>query len=71
MKVNMGEWDRVIRTTIAAVLLMLLYAGVFSSTLNIIFGVVAAIFLLTSVVGVCPLYSLLGIQTCPRKSGEL
>ncbi len=68
MTVNMGQADRFIRPVIAIVLIALYFTGTVSGTLGIIALVVAGIFLLTSVVGMCPLYSLFGISTCKVKS---
>lgn len=59
----MGGADRAIRLIIAIVLGVLYYMGVISGTLGIVLLVVAAVFLLTSLVSFCPLYPLLGIST--------
>jgi len=59
----MGGADRAIRLIIAIVLGVLYYMGVISGTLGIVLLVVAAVFLLTSLVSFCPLYPLLGINT--------
>ncbi len=67
MKNNMGNTDRIIRVLVAAVIAVLFInnaiTGIFAYTLL----AVGAIFLLTSLVGSCPLYSLLGINTCRVK----
>lgn len=67
MKKNMGTIDRVVRTIIAMVALYLYFTGAVSATLGLVFIAVAAIFLLTSLVSFCPLYTLVGIKTCPSK----
>ena len=69
MKKNMGNIDKVVRTVVAVVAILLLATGnvAISSVLGIILAAVAAIFLLTSIVGVCPLYSIVGLSTCPVK----
>ncbi|MEM9836205.1 MAG: DUF2892 domain-containing protein [Bacteroidota bacterium] len=64
----MGSADRVIRPLIAIALIALYFTGTVTGTLGIISLVVAGIFLLTSVVGMCPLYTLLGINSCKVKS---
>lgn len=66
MKKNMGNADRVIRLVLAAVLVGLYFSGTIIGTVGIIGLVVAAVMLLTSFVSFCPLYSLLGVSTCPR-----
>lgn len=60
----MGNADRIIRILIAAVLAGLYFGGVVSGTLGIVLLVVAGVFLLTSFVGFCPLYTLVGLNTC-------
>ncbi len=69
MKKNMGNIDKIVRTVVALVAIVLLATGnvAISSVLGIILAVVAAIFLLTSLVGTCPLYSIVGMSTCPVK----
>lgn len=65
MKTNMGMLDRVIRTAIAAIVVVLFLTGTVNGTIAYVLLALAAIFLLTSVVSVCPLYSLCGFNTCP------
>ncbi len=63
----MGTADRLIRVVIALIVVGLWYFGVISGTLAIILLVLAAVFVLTSVVSFCPLYTLFGMNTCKRK----
>jgi len=68
MKKNMGLADRLIRVLIAAVIAVLFFTGVIEGTLGIILLVVAGVFVLTSLVSVCPLYMPFGIRTkCSAK----
>lgn len=67
MKKNMGNADRIIRTIIAAVLLLLFFTNKVSGTLGYVALGASIVFLLTSVISFCPLYSLIGINTCPNK----
>lgn len=67
MKKNMGNADRIVRLIIAAVLAYLYFGGVVTGTLGIILVVVAGVFVLTSLISFCPLYSLVGLNTCPVK----
>lgn len=60
---NMAAADRAVRTLLAGVVVALWGTGTIGGTLALILGVVAAIFLVTSLVGWCPLYSLLGVST--------
>jgi hypothetical protein len=63
MKKNMGAFDRVLRITAAVVVLVFYYNNVISGTVAIVLLAIAAIFILTSFIGTCPLYSILGIRT--------
>jgi hypothetical protein len=62
MKANESTADRVIRVILGAVLLYLPF-GVFSGALTVVFVVLGVVFVLTGVVGFCPLYRLLHINT--------
>jgi uncharacterized membrane protein len=71
VKKNMGAADRIIRTLIAVVIGVLFFKGVIAGLLGVILGVLAIIFLATSLVGWCPLYLPFGFSTCkaaPAKS---
>jgi len=67
MKRNMGIADRVIRIVLAAVVAVLYFAHQLSMVAAIILGILAVVFLVTGIVGVCPLYLPFGIST-KRKS---
>ncbi|MBC6491997.1 DUF2892 domain-containing protein [Flavihumibacter stibioxidans] len=67
MKKNMSGTDRIIRLVVAAVLGYLYFSGTVTGTLGIVLAVVAAVFVLTSLVGFCPLYTLFGMSTNPTK----
>jgi hypothetical protein len=63
MKQNMGTVDRTIRTLAVVVIAALYFTGMISGTLAIILGIIAVIFLLTSLIGWCPAYLPLGLST--------
>ena len=65
MKKNMGSTDKIIRVLLAAVFAFLYFGNVVSGTVGILLLVLAAVFLLTSIVSFCPLYTLVGVNTCP------
>jgi hypothetical protein len=67
MKTNVGTIDKVIRISMAIVFAVLYFTGTVSGTLGIILLVLGGVFLLTSLMGTCPLYSMVGISTCPVK----
>jgi hypothetical protein len=66
MKKNMGNIDRVIRVLIALVVIALYFANVISGTVALVLLVLSAVFILTSVISFCPLYTLFGINTCKK-----
>ncbi len=70
MKTNMGTADRIIRVIITAIIAILFFTDVITGTLGIVLLVVAGVFLLTSIIGFCPLYAPFGIRTCKAKATE-
>jgi K+-transporting ATPase A subunit len=56
MPKNMGTVDRAVRAIFAVVVAVLYFTGAISGTVAIILGVLALVFLATSLVGTCPLY---------------
>ncbi len=67
MKKNMGIFDRILRTALAVVIAALYFAGSITGTAAIILGIFAVVFLLTSSVGFCPLYAMLGMSTLKQE----
>jgi K+-transporting ATPase A subunit len=63
MKKNMGQADKTVRLIAAAVLAVLLIAGVVKGSLAIAAAILAAVFVITTLVGTCPAYLPLGIST--------
>jgi hypothetical protein len=66
MKKNMGTIDRTIRTVIALFIGYLYFSGTLTGTTGIILLIVAVVFLLTSLISFCPIYTVFGIKTCPK-----
>jgi hypothetical protein len=64
MKKNMGSTDRLIRTLIALILVVLYLMNIITGTLALILMIVSIVFVITSLISFCPLYTLLGINTC-------
>lgn len=63
-RTNEGSIDRIARFLIGGALLgaaFLMFTGLW----QIVAGVAGAILLVTAAIGFCPLYMLLGINTCP------
>lgn len=65
MKVNMADWDRIVRIIIGFIFIVL---AVIKGTFWWILGVLGIIFIITSIVGFCPLYAVLGIKTKHEKT---
>ena len=59
---NEGAVDRGFRVVLGAVLLSLVFFGPHTA-----WGWIGIVPLLTGVVGTCPLYNLVGMNTCPKK----
>ena len=66
MKKNMSNLDRIVRIIIAAAVAVLYFTGLLSGTWAIVLGIVAVIFLLTGLIGFCPLYTLFKISTLKK-----
>ena len=64
MKANMGRIDKILRFTVAVIIALLVYYNVVDGVLSYILLAVAAVFVLTSLTGFCPLYGLFGISSC-------
>lgn len=60
----MGIADKIIRVIIAVIVAILYFTQTISGTLGIVLMVLAGIFVLTSLISFCPLYTLAGINTC-------
>ena len=67
MKKNVGSTDKIVRLILAAVFAYLYFSGTVTGTLGLVLVVLGAVFVLTSLVGFCPIYSMLGLNTCPAK----
>ena len=63
MKSNMGSTDKIVRIIIAIVVAVLWYTGTITGTLAIVLAVLAGVFVLTSLVGFCPLYLPFGLSS--------
>ena len=63
MKTNEGTLDRALRIVAGLVLLALTLSGTIG-----VWGWIGVVPLLTGAIGICPLYSILGIRTCPVKN---
>ncbi len=62
MKFNVGTLDRVLRIIVGIVLIVLAITGTIG-----VWGWIGVVPLATGLFKFCPLYSLIGISTCPMK----
>lgn len=63
MTQNMGAADKIIRLVVAAIIAVLYFTGQITGTAAIILGIIAVVFLVTSIIGFCPSYVPFGIST--------
>lgn len=59
---NEGTLDRALRIIVGLVLLSLIFVGPKS-----MWGLIGLVPLITGLVGYCPLYQIVGLNTCPMK----
>ncbi len=59
---NVGSIDRIARIVLGIVLIALVFVGPQTP-----WGWIGVVPLLTGFMRMCPLYSLIGVNTCPRK----
>jgi len=62
MKTNVGGIDRILRIVIGLVLIGLTLSGTIG-----VWGWLGLVPLATAAMGFCPLYTVLGMNTCPMK----
>jgi len=67
MKKNMGGLDRIVRIVAAIIIAVLFYTGVLQGTLAYVLLGLSGIFVLTSFISFCPLYAIVGLNTCKVK----
>lgn len=65
MKQNMGSTDKTIRLILAALFAVLFFTNVVTGVFGYVLLALGAVFALTSLVGFCPLYAIVGLNTCP------
>ena len=66
MKKNMGTIDKVIRILLAVVVIVLYMKGSITGVAAIILGIMAFVFIVTSLIGYCPLYAACKISTLKK-----
>lgn len=63
----MGNIDKIVRILIAAIIITLYFTHIINGTLAIIGLALSGIFILTSLIGFCPLYALFNFSTDKKK----
>ena len=66
MKKNMGTVDRLMRVLLAVVVLILYLTGNITGLAAAILGIIALVFVVTSIIGFCPLYVPFKISTIKK-----
>ena len=62
MKANVGGLDRILRLVVGLVLIALTLTGTIG-----VWGWLGLVLVGTAAIGFCPLYPLIGLNTCPAK----
>ena len=65
---NMGNFDRISRTIIALVIITLFYNNVISGTFGIVLIILSIVFIATSFMSFCPLYTIFNFSTKSKKT---
>ncbi|MDS4016401.1 MAG: DUF2892 domain-containing protein [Candidatus Accumulibacter sp.] len=65
MKTNVGGIDKILRIVVGIALIAMAALGVVGA-----WGWIGVVPLLTGLLGTCPAYSLLGVNTCPMQKSD-
>lgn len=63
----MGNTDRILRIIVAAIFAALYFTGTVKGTFGTVLLVLGGVFIATSAINFCPLYTLIGVNTCGTK----
>ena len=63
----MGNTDRILRIIVAAIFAALYFTGTVTGTFGTVLLVLGGVFIATSAINFCPLYTLIGVNTCGTK----
>lgn len=66
MKKNMGNLDKITRIMLAVVFAALYFNEITTGTVGLVLLILGGVFLVTSFISFCPLYKIVGINTCPK-----
>ena len=68
MTKNMGSIDRAFRVLVAVAIVVAIYMDALTGTWAWVLGALSVVFVLTSLVSFCPLYTIFGMKTCKTAS---
>jgi len=71
MKKNIGTVDRVIRILVAVAVVALFFANIISGTMALILLALSVIFVVTSIISICPIYSFMRLSTLKENKVKL
>lgn len=71
MKKNMGQADSIIRLILAATFARLYFTHTVTGTPGALLAVLAAVFVLTAFIGICPLYLPFRLRTYKNKEEQI
>ncbi len=63
MKPNLSNLDRAVRVVVAALFAYLYFAGIVTGPVGLVLLAVGVVFVLTAIVGYCPLYAMFKFRT--------
>ena len=66
MKSNVGSLDRILRIIIGIVLAVLYLKGTVTGGAGVALLVVGLVLIVTALIKWCPIWKVLGVNTCPR-----
>lgn len=67
MKKNVGNFDRLMRIAVAIFIVFLIFGASVSGGWGILLSIIGGLLFLTGVAGDCPVYWVLGMNTCHIK----
>jgi hypothetical protein len=67
MNSNVGSFDRILRIVLGIVLGVLYFNGTLAGGLGIAALIVGIVLIVTALIKFCPLYRILGLNTCSTK----
>jgi len=70
MNKNMGRYDSGIRVLLAVIFTVLYFTGTVTGTFGTLLIILGGILLATGFISFCPVYSMLGVNTCDVKNKQ-